>query len=69
MKDIKEYMNINEARQIEYRVSFLDVRDHEDMPVTVSILVPYVNQKAFEKFLEDEQDNIFYHAEGGNVEY
>ena len=25
--------------------------------------------KAFEEFLKKEQDNIFIHAEGGNIEY
>lgn len=67
MKAISNY--INEARQVEYRVSLIDVKDHEDLPVTVSILVPWVNQKTFEKFLEDQQDNLFAHADGGNVEY
>ena len=67
MKTINEY--INEAREIEYRVSFLGPKNSEDIPFTVTILVERENAKAFEKFLEDEQDNIFVHAEGGNVEY
>jgi len=67
MKDIKDY--ITEASQEQYRVSFLGVHDKEDLPVTVTILVDRDNVKAFEKFLEKEQDNIFFHAEGGNVEY
>ena len=60
---------LTEARQIEYRVSVNSVLDAENLPVTVTILVDKENQKAFEKWLEDQQDNEFSHAEGGNVEY
>ena len=60
---------INEARQIEYRVAFLGPKDSEGLTFGVSIYVDKENQKAFEKFLEDEEGNIFEHAEGGNVEY
>lgn len=67
MKTINEY--INEAREIEYRVSFISPKNSDDVPFTVTILVDRENTKAFEKFLEDEQDNIFSHAEGGNIEY
>ena len=67
MKTINEY--INEAREIEYRVSFISPKNSDDIPFTVTILVDHENTKAFEKFLEDEQDNIFSHAEGGNIEY
>ena len=67
MKDI--IMKLNEAKQEEYRVSFLDVADSDGLPMTVTILVDKQYSKMFEKFLEDQQDNIFSHAEGGNVEY
>jgi hypothetical protein len=67
MKDI--IMKLNEAKQEEYRVSFLDVTDSDGIPMTVTILVDKQYSKMFEKFLEDQQDNIFSHAEGGNVEY
>lgn len=60
---------INEARMIEYRAQLGDVQDSEGLPITVSILVEKEHQKAFEKWLEDEEGNIFNHAEGGNVEY
>lgn len=60
---------VNEARVIEYRASIDAVQDSEGLPVTVSILVEKEHQKAFEKWLEDEEGNIFNHAEGGNVEY
>lgn len=62
-------MKLNEAKQEEYRVSFLDVADSDGIPMTVTILVDKQYSKMFEKFLEDQQDNIFSHAEGGNVEY
>lgn len=60
---------INEARMIEYRVQVDAVQDSDGLPVTVSILVEKEHQKAFEKWLEDEEGNTFGHAEGGNVEY
>ena len=67
MKTLKSVLN--EARQIEYRVAVNGVHDSEDLPVTVTIMVDKEYQKSFEKWLEDQQDNEFSHAEGGNVEY
>ena len=70
MKTLKEQlMSVNEARLIEYRVAFLGTKDEEEFPYGVSIFVDKEYQRDFEKFLENEQDNIFYHANGGNVEY
>ena len=72
MKTISEYINnvstLNEAKEMEYVVSFVGAK-HKDMPFSVRIMVPKEVQSDFEKFLEDEQDNIFIHAEGGDVEY
>lgn len=62
-------MTTNEARLTPYRVAFLDTKDADGVPYTVQILVEKDNQKDFENFLNSEQDNIFAHAEGGNVEY
>ena len=67
MKTLKSVLN--EARQIEYRVAVNNVHDSEDLPVTVTMMVDKEYQKSFEKWLEDQQDNAFSHAEGGNVEY
>lgn len=67
MKTINEY--VNEARKITYRVSMVDFKDEEGLPITVEMSVEPQYQKKFEKFLEDSQDNIFIHAEGGNVEF
>jgi hypothetical protein len=61
--------NVNEAQQVEYRVSFLTTKDEEGIPYTVKILVDKKYQRNFENFLDNEQDNIFYHVDGGNVEY
>ena len=65
MKTLKSVLN--EARQIEYRVAVNNVHDSEDLPVTVTMMVDKEYQKSFEKWLEDQQDNEFSHAEGGNV--
>ena len=67
MKSLSRYLT--EARQIEYQVALNEVRDSEDLPITISILVDKDDQKNFEKWLEDQQDNLFSHADGGNVEY
>lgn len=67
MKNITE--SINEARQISYRVSLNGCYDKEDLPVSVTILVDASDQKSFEDFLEKEQDDLFIHADGGNIEY
>lgn len=72
MKNLKETMNealVNEARQVEYRVAFIGCEDREGTPISVSILVDKEDQKWFESFLQEEQDNVFSHADGGNVEY
>ena len=68
MKTIRN-MLINEAREIEYRVSVLDVKDLDNLPCTITMKVPVDCAKNFEKWLEDNQDDLFAHAEGGNVEY
>lgn len=67
MKSLNEM--INEARQVEYRVALTGCLDRESIPISVSILVDKVDQKWFESYLEEERDNLFAHAEGGNVEY
>lgn len=66
---IESLHQIDEARQIEYRVAFLGPKDSEGLTFGVDILVDKENQKAFEQFLNQEEGNIFEHAEGGNVEY
>ena len=68
MKTIKSRL-INEAREVEYRVAILDVKDRDDLPCTITMRVPAECAKNFEKWLEDNQDELFAHAEGGNVEY
>lgn len=68
MKNITERF-INESREIEYRVAFIDTKDSEGLPFTVRILVERENQRVFENWLENERDNSIIHAEGGTVEY
>lgn len=72
MKNLKDSIQesvVNEAQQIEYHVSFLTTKDEEGIPYTVRILVDKKYQRDFENFLDNEQDNIFYHVDGGNIEY
>lgn len=67
MKSLKEVVNesgINEARKVEYRVAFVDCS-----MISVDILVDKSDQRQFENFLMNEQDNVFAHAFGGTVEY
>lgn len=68
MKNLNNYLT--EGRyDSEYRVSLIDVLDEDGLPLTVTILVNKYNRKEFENWLEEQQDNIFAHAEGGSVEY
>lgn len=67
MKDLIELFK--EGAQQQYRVAFLDAKDSEGTPITVTVLVDKADVKEFEKFLLDKQDDIFYAAEGGNVCY
>jgi hypothetical protein len=72
MKSLKEFcenMTINEARQITYRVQLLDVVDKEGIGISADIMIDKANQSSFEEWLEDQADNLFIHADGGNVEY
>lgn len=69
LKDLIQKSMVNEARQIEYRVAFIGTRDEDGLPYGVSILVDKEYQRDFENFLDNEQDNIFAHADGGTVEY
>lgn len=66
MKNLKEAMNealVNEARNIEYRVKFIGFDE------SVTIVVPKEYAREFDNFLDNEQDNIFEHAEGSSIEY
>lgn len=72
MKNLKETMNealVNEASQVEYRVALIGCTDRQNLPISVSILVDRGDQKWFESYLEEEEGNLFLHAEGGNIEY
>jgi hypothetical protein len=61
--------NVNEAQQVEYHVSFLTTKGEDGSPYTVRILVDKKYQRNFENFLDNNEDEIFYHAVGGTVEY
>lgn len=60
---------INEASDISYRVLMSDVRDKNGDPLTVTILVDKYSRGNFEKWLEEQEGNLFMHAAGGAVEY
>ena len=67
MRFINDY--INESKQTQYRVSLIDVKDKEGMPISVSIIVNNEDVNDFEKWLNNQEGDIFVHASGGNVEY
>jgi hypothetical protein len=46
-----------------------DVRDKNGDPLTVTILVDKYQRGNFEKWLEEQEGNLFMHAAGGAVEY
>ena len=68
MKNITERF-VNESRDIEYHVSFLDIKDSDGTPFTVRIIVDKRNQLEFENWLENERYNSIAHAFGGAIEY
>lgn len=65
MENLKNMLrqNVNEARNIEYRVKFIGFDE------TVTIVVPKEYAREFDNFLDNEQDNVFEHAEGSSIEY
>lgn len=65
MENLKDMLrsNINEAREIEYRVQFVGFQE------PVSIMVPKEFAREFDNFLDNEEGNIFAHAEGSSIEY
>lgn len=69
MKKLNDF--ITEGRfDAEYRVSLVGCNDnYTDLPLEATIIVNKTNRREFEKWLEDQQDNAFIHAEGGSVEY
>ena len=71
MKNITESLKgaVNEARQIEYRIRLVGVQGADGMPASVSILVNKADQRPIEDSLESQQDELFAHANGGNIEY
>lgn len=72
MRSLKEFCEngaVNEARQITYRVQLLDVVDKDGIGIPADITIDKANQSTFEEWLEDQADNLFIHADGGNVEY
>ena len=62
--------SVNEARELEYRVSLSNFKDKDGMPITITCLIPAQYRKEFETYLEDELDNSVFHAEDryGNFE-
>lgn len=66
MKHLNERL-FKESKEVEYRVAFLANKE-DGTPINATILIDQEDIKDFEKYLQDEQDNIFAHAEGGNIE-
>lgn len=65
MKTLQEHLNnINEARQESYQVQFIGPVDIDNMPFSVEVIVDRENARAFQRWMEDEQDNIVANASG-----
>ena len=67
MKTIKEI--INENKQSKYRVSLIDCKNSEKLPISVDIYVNSDDIEEFENWLNNQEGDTFLHAEGGHVEY
>ena len=55
--------SVNEARELEYRVSLSDFKDKDGTPITITCLIPAQYRKEFEQYLEGELNNSVFHAE------
>ena len=66
MKAIND--TINEAREIKYSVSFILPDAGADTP-SFTVMVPAKYARAFEKFLENEQDNTIFHASDADGDF
>lgn len=62
MKTLKE--RINEGKQVKFTIAFNDFVDNDGMPIGVTAMVDGENAKAFDKFLADQEGNMFAHACG-----
>ena len=65
MKAIND--TINEARELRYQVSFL--LPGVNAAPSFTVLVPAKYARAFEEFLENEQDNTVFHASDEDGEF
>ena len=58
-----------EAKQTQYRLSLIDVMDNKGLPLNITVLVNNEDVKVFEEFINNSKDNLFIHADGGNIEF
>lgn len=67
MKNLKDV--ILESKKMRFTVAFVGLIDGEEgmIPCTLEIDSKYIKQ--LEEFAEEEQDNVFAHFGGVNVEY
>lgn len=68
MKHIKT--KINEGVNLLYRAAINGVKDDTGMDMVINIeLGSPSDVKAFEKWINKMEDDVFSHAQGGNIEY
>lgn len=63
MKTLMESIKLNEASGIEYTCSM------KDPHITVTMTCAKSDQKAFEKWLEEQEGSMFWMIQGGNIDY
>lgn len=68
MKDITRKIN-ESTGEVEYHVQWVDCKYPDGSSVSTLIVVDKKDAEIFEDFLNDQEANIFVHAEGGDVEY
>lgn len=72
MKDINEILkekSVKESRKLRYSVSLIDVVDEDGINVDAEIYIDKEYRKPFEKWLLEQEGNLFSHAEGDYIEY
>lgn len=68
MKNINKFLYERGPAKVTYQVAFSNCKDNSGLPVSAQILIDQENVKEFEKYLADNEGEIFAHAEGGSIE-
>lgn len=72
MKSLNEELRkyLNEEKNLMYQATLNGITDKNGMDMSITILLGAESDiKTFEKWAEKQEDNVFSHIRGGNIEY